>query len=76
MPVQRINVTDIGGRGFGADANDVHEEGLYIPIMKFTHAGKVDTTLLTIIRGNVREPDQLVGDIFAHLQWQVMQPMS
>ena len=59
------HVTDIGGRGFGADANDVHEEGLYIPIMKFAHAGKVDTTLLTIIRGNVREPDQLVGDIFA-----------
>lgn len=37
------HVTDIGGRGFGADANDVHEEGLYIPIMKFAHAGKVDT---------------------------------
>lgn len=59
------HVTDIGGRGFGADANDVHEEGLYIPIMKFADAGKVDRTLLAIIRGNVREPDQLVGDIHA-----------
>jgi N-methylhydantoinase B len=59
------HVTDIGGRGFGADANDVHEEGLYLPIMKFAERGEVDRTLLKIIRGNVREPDQLVGDIHA-----------
>lgn len=59
------HVTDIGGRGFGADANDVHEEGLYIPIMKFADRGEVNQTLLAIIRGNVREPDQLVGDIYA-----------
>jgi len=59
------HVTDIGGRGFGADANDVHEEGLYIPIMRFVDRGIVDQTLVSIIRGNVREPDQLVGDIHA-----------
>ena len=59
------HVTDIGGRGFGADANDIHEEGLYIPIMKFADAGTVDPTLIKMIRGNVREPDQLVGDIYA-----------
>jgi len=59
------HIVDIGGRGFGADANSVYEEGLYIPIMKFADAGEVDQTLLRIIRGNVREPDQLVGDIFA-----------
>ena len=59
------HVTDIGGRGFGADANDVHEEGLYIPIMKYAERGEIDRTLIQIIRGNVREPDQLVGDITA-----------
>ncbi len=59
------HVTDIGGRGFGADANDIHEEGLWIPIMKFADAGTVDPTLVSIIRGNVREPDQLIGDIYA-----------
>ena len=59
------HVTDIGGRGFGADANDIHEEGLYLPIMKFADEGTVDPTLVKIIRGNVREPDQLVGDIYA-----------
>jgi len=59
------HVTDIGGRGFGADANDVHEEGLYLPIMKFAERGTADQTLLSLVRGNVREPDQLVGDIYA-----------
>lgn len=59
------HVVDIGGRGFGADANSVYEEGLYLPIMRFADRGKVDETLLRIVRGNVREPDQLIGDIYA-----------
>jgi N-methylhydantoinase B len=59
------HITDIGGRGFGADANDVFEEGLAIPIMKFAERGEVDRTLVRIIRENVREPDQLVGDVYA-----------
>ncbi len=59
------HIVDIGGRGFGADANDVHEEGLYIPIMRFADKGDVNTILTQIIRANVREPDQLIGDIYA-----------
>ncbi|MBX2825312.1 MAG: hydantoinase B/oxoprolinase family protein [Gammaproteobacteria bacterium] len=59
------HIVDIGGRGFGADANSVYEEGLYIPIMKLVNQGDVDKSLLHIVRGNVREPELLVGDIFA-----------
>ncbi|WP_400083064.1 hydantoinase B/oxoprolinase family protein [Yoonia sp. R78084] len=59
------HVVDIGGRGFGADAASVYEEGIYIPIMKFADRGKVDETLIRLLRGNVREPDQLIGDIYA-----------
>ena len=59
------HVVDIGGRGFGADGASVYEEGLYIPIMKFIERGEVDRTLVRIVRGNVREPDQLVGDMYA-----------
>ncbi|UWR21185.1 hydantoinase B/oxoprolinase family protein [Sulfitobacter sp. S190] len=59
------HIVDIGGRGFGADAHSVYEEGLYLPIMKFADRGKVDETLTRIIRGNVREPNQLIGDIYA-----------
>ena len=59
------HVVDVGGRGFGADANSVYEEGIYLPIMKFAERGEVDRTLIHILRGNVREPDQLIGDIYA-----------
>jgi len=59
------HIVDIGGRGFGADAASVYEEGLYIPIMKFAERGDVDKTLVGIVRGNVREPDQLIGDMYA-----------
>ena len=59
------HVVDIGGRGFGADAHSIYEEGLYLPIMKFICRGHVDETLVKIIRGNVRQPDQLIGDVFA-----------
>ncbi|KEJ95300.1 N-methylhydantoinase B [Pseudosulfitobacter pseudonitzschiae] len=59
------HIVDIGGRGFGADAASVYEEGLYIPIMKFAERGEVDETLIRIVRGNVREPDQLIGDMYA-----------
>ena len=59
------HVVDIGGRGFGADAQSIYEEGLHIPIMKLAERGEVDETLLALIRGNVREPDQVVGDVYA-----------
>lgn len=59
------HVVDVGGRGFGADAHSVYEEGIYLPIMKFASRGEVDKTLIQIVRGNVREPDQLIGDIYA-----------
>ncbi len=59
------HVVDIGGRGLGVDANSVYEEGLFLPIMKFANQGEVDQTLVQIIRGNVREPDQLIGDVYA-----------
>ena len=59
------HVVDVGGRGFGADGQSVFEEGLHVPIMKFIQRGAVDETLVALIRGNVREPDQLVGDLYA-----------
>ena len=59
------HIVDIGGRGFGADAQSIYEEGLHLPIMRFASRGRVDQTLIAIIRANVREPDQLVGDLYA-----------
>ncbi|WP_371157295.1 hydantoinase B/oxoprolinase family protein [Jannaschia sp. 2305UL9-9] len=59
------HIVDIGGRGFGADAASVYEEGLRLPIMRFADRGTVDPALIRIVRANVREPDQLVGDLYA-----------
>jgi N-methylhydantoinase B len=59
------HVVDVGGRGFGADAKSVYEEGIQIPIMKFAEKGKVNLELVRILRANVREPNQVVGDFYS-----------
>lgn len=59
------HVIDIGGRGMGPDARQVFEEGVFVPIMRFASAAGTNETLLEIIRSNVREPMQVVGDIYS-----------
>ena len=59
------HVVDVGGRGFGPDANEVYEEGIFIPIMKFAERGVVDQRLVHIIRNNVREAGQVIGDLYS-----------
>lgn len=59
------HVPDIGGRRASPDAREIFEEGLRIPISKLMHAGQTDETLLGVIRANVREPVQVVGDLLA-----------
>ncbi|CAN7729361.1 hydantoinase B/oxoprolinase family protein [Mesorhizobium amorphae] len=59
------HVVDVGGRGFGADGKSVYEEGIQIPIMKFAERGVVNRDLVKILRCNVREPNQVVGDFYS-----------
>lgn len=59
------HVVDVGGRGFGADGKSVYEEGIQIPIMKFAERGQVNRDLVRILRQNVREPNQVVGDFYS-----------
>ncbi|MDZ4391677.1 hydantoinase B/oxoprolinase family protein [Cypionkella sp.] len=59
------HVVDVGGRGFGADAKSVYEEGIQIPIMKFADRGVVNADLVRLLRANVREPNQVVGDFYS-----------
>lgn len=59
------HVVDVGGRGFGADGKSVYEEGIQIPIMKFAERGVVNKDLVRILRQNVREPNQVVGDFYS-----------
>jgi len=53
------HVVDIGGIGFGADARQVYEEGLCIPIMPLAQQGKLNEHLFAIVEANVREPIQV-----------------
>jgi N-methylhydantoinase B len=57
------HVVDIGGRGFGADAREIFEEGLAIPPLLLASEGELNQTLLQIIRANVREPLLVEGDL-------------
>jgi N-methylhydantoinase B len=59
------HVVDVGGRGMTADAHQVFEEGIYIPLMRFARAGQVDETLIELVRVNVREPVQVIGDLYS-----------
>lgn len=59
------HIVDIGGRGFGADGKSVYEEGIQIPIMKFAERGVVNRDLVKILRTNVREANQVVGDFYS-----------
>ena len=59
------HVVDIGGIGFGADGRQVYDEGLYLPILPLAKAGTMDEAILEIVRANVREPIQVVGDLYS-----------
>jgi N-methylhydantoinase B len=60
-----LHVVDIGGRGIVGAAHQVYEEGIYIPITKIVDRGKVNQWLIDLIAANVREPIQVVGDIYS-----------
>ena len=56
---------DIGGRILSAEAREVFEEGLRIPIMKLFDGGEPNKILMQIVRTNVRQPDEVIGDFYA-----------
>lgn len=59
------HVVDVGGLGFGPDGRQVFEEGIRVPIMALFEEGRVNRSLLDIVRANVREPVQLEGDFYS-----------
>ena len=59
------HIADVGGRGFGPDANDVFEEGIRVPVMYLFKAGKRNDTLMEILEANVRDPVVAEGDLYS-----------
>lgn len=56
---------DVGGRGLGADARQVYEEGLFVPVTRLFRRGEPNEELFRLIRANVRAPFEVVGDLYA-----------
>ncbi len=59
------HLTDIGGIGTGPDGTDVHMEGIYIPMLKLADKGKLDKTLMAMVRANTRQPIESEGDVYS-----------
>lgn len=61
------HLPDIGGSLWGADCRELFEEGLRIPPCKLLVEGKPNQDVHDFILGNVRVPDQVLGDLQAQI---------
>jgi N-methylhydantoinase B len=61
------HAVDVGGRMLGADARQVFEEGIYVPILKLFQAGKPNRDLFRLVKQNVRAPELVEGDLMAQV---------
>ena len=61
------HAVDVGGRMLGADARQVFEEGIYVPIMKLFRAGRPNDDLFRLVKQNVRAPELVEGDLMAQV---------
>ncbi len=59
------HIADVGGLGFGPDGRQVFEEGINLPIGYLFRAGKINETLIEILRANVRDPRAAEGDLYS-----------
>ena len=57
------HVSDIGGTRDSLKAREIYEEGLQIPPMMLYRAGAPNEDLFELIRENVRNPAQVLGDV-------------
>ncbi|HKD68965.1 MAG TPA: hydantoinase B/oxoprolinase family protein [Candidatus Binataceae bacterium] len=58
--------SDIGGRfpgGQSSVCSEIYEEGLRLPCVKLYEEGRPNQALLDVIAGNVRTPDDVIGDL-------------
>ena len=65
-----VHHVDIGGGAPGsyfAGAQEVYQEGLRLPPIKLVDGGRVNASILAVIRRNSREPEKIGGDIAAQL---------
>ena len=61
------HLSDIGGRPWSADANEIYEEGIRFPVVKLLAAGELNQLAMSLLMANVRVPAQVRGDIEAQI---------
>lgn len=59
------HLTDLGGLGFSPEGTDVFMEALGIPFLKLIDAGKLNETLMAIVKENSRLPIECEGDLYS-----------
>lgn len=59
------HVSDIGGTKDSLKAREIYEEGFQIPPMKLFEAGKPNDSLLRLLEQNVRNGEQVLGDVYS-----------
>ncbi len=59
------HLVDMGGVGQTPEGRQIWHEGLFIPLLRLARAGVMNEDLLSMIRANVREPVQVIGDVYA-----------
>jgi len=59
------HVSDIGGTKDSLNAREIYDEGFQIPPMKLFRGGVQNEDLFELLGANVRQPDQVLGDLHA-----------
>jgi 5-oxoprolinase (ATP-hydrolysing) len=59
------HVSDIGGTKDVLNVREIYDEGLQIPPLKLYRAGQANEDVIRLISRNVREHDQVLGDLHA-----------
>lgn len=59
------HILDIGGNADWTSSTDVFMEGLYLPILRIVEEGRLNETLMAVIRANTRQPVETVGDVYS-----------
>jgi N-methylhydantoinase B len=67
--VNKCHWSELGGKdpGYAVDSSEIYQEGLQFPCMKLFNEGKINETIVEIIRANVRLPDMSIGDMWAQI---------
>lgn len=67
--VNKCHWSELGGKdpGYAVDSTEIYQEGLQFPCLKLFQEGKINETIIEIIRSNVRLPDMSIGDMWAQI---------